>query len=782
MSKTLQEQLQEKLDAGLKLKPSGTTEKPSNPTPASDATSARRSAQERRGDQPARPGHGGNPGSNPPRQGDGQNQNRHKPKGGQHGGQNRDNRQRQGGPKLHGGHGKDNQRSGGGGGHPGGGASTPPAFCLDISAPYNFVPLANFVLHPDWQDSVSHDLPYKDGLCGELVFTLEADTPILVGAEKQGNTVNFFTHPDGKPAIPGSTLRGMVRNVLEIATFARIGTHVDNQWLAIRDLTGAASEAYSKEMTTSSKHKHYEPLSHSGWLEFDTSRQCWSILPCDYARVEASVIHARFPMAWTKDLLRCRLLDKQKQDAGKTPPLALRLNAAEETEFGTLKQKVRVTAFRKYSDLLPLNGNTLAVSFMHDPAKHHPHSRGNELYYSKVTNFSGSMPGFLVFTGQPSHGKHMEFIFHSNKSQSIAVSDEVMRAFLATHEESEEWKHLHSLKSHFPHGLPVFYLENFGGIQAVGLAQMFKLKYQHSLHQTIENTSKEHVETNGKLDFVETLFGRVDPDGQSAALKGRVSFSDARLTTQAEYGNETTILSSPKPTYYPNYIKQENTDSSGHLPTRGNSKNVCGVEANAQYSTLMDPKPEIRGWKRYPVRPLDQVKPAELNAGNAGNSKIRVQLKTLNASPDKPAKFTGKLRFHNLKPAELGALVWALNWGGNDKLRHSVGMGKPFGYGSVRCVIDADKSSLLHNQLGTKPKSVDDYMKQFCDWVETAYTQAGGTGTWSTSEQLKQLLGMANPANAKGRTLAHMQLSNTSKDNAFLQAKVAGRVLQPYIK
>lgn len=39
---------------------------------------------------------------------------------------------------------------------------------LQITAAYNFVPLADKVVYPEWQDLVSHDLPLQDGLCAEL--------------------------------------------------------------------------------------------------------------------------------------------------------------------------------------------------------------------------------------------------------------------------------------------------------------------------------------------------------------------------------------------------------------------------------------------------------------------------------------------------------------------------------------------------------------------------------------------------------------------------------------
>ena len=40
-----------------------------------------------------------------------------------------------------------------------------------IQAPYNFVPLADWVYFPAWSGAASHDLPFSDGIGGTLEFT-----------------------------------------------------------------------------------------------------------------------------------------------------------------------------------------------------------------------------------------------------------------------------------------------------------------------------------------------------------------------------------------------------------------------------------------------------------------------------------------------------------------------------------------------------------------------------------------------------------------------------------
>lgn len=47
-------------------------------------------------------------------------------------------------------------------------------------------------------------------------------------------------------------------------------------------------------------------------------------------------------------------------------------------------------------------------------------------------------------------------------------------------------------------------------------------------------------------------------------------------------------------------------------------------------------------------------------------------------------RFTGKIRFKNLSAVELGALMMIFDLDGTTNSAYKIGMGKPFGFGSVR--------------------------------------------------------------------------------------------------
>jgi len=184
-------------------------------------------------------------------------------------------------------HGQPESGKNGAGGSPAGG----------ITAPYNFVSLSPWVHIPEWSAAVSHDVPFEEGLCGELTLSITAETPVLIGSEKASgsNAVDPYMLADGRYAIPGASLKGMVRNVLEIATFGRMSA-LDDQQFALRDLSGPTRNDYQKKFAkeTSALDKDgdrktaYVAPPETGWLTYQDDT--WTITPCAMARVDHAVL------------------------------------------------------------------------------------------------------------------------------------------------------------------------------------------------------------------------------------------------------------------------------------------------------------------------------------------------------------------------------------------------------------------------------------------------------------------------------------------------------------
>ena len=96
---------------------------------------------------------------------------------------------------------------------------------IPIRAPYNFVPFSNKVLcrYNSTDDLPSHDKLDKNLHSGEIYLTIEAKTPLFIS---DGND-NFFRTPAGTCAIPGSSLRGLVRENMQILGFGLVRPEED---------------------------------------------------------------------------------------------------------------------------------------------------------------------------------------------------------------------------------------------------------------------------------------------------------------------------------------------------------------------------------------------------------------------------------------------------------------------------------------------------------------------------------------------------------------------------
>ncbi|MCF0248500.1 MAG: TIGR03986 family CRISPR-associated RAMP protein, partial [Synergistes sp.] len=396
----------------------------------------------------------------------------------------------------------------------------------------------------------------------------------------------------------------------------------------------------------------------------------------------------------------------------------------------------------------------------------------------------------IVMTGQPSDrtnrgAKHLEFIFFAEKGESdrITVPDDKKEDFIFIHSTLGEnrkpnrewgfWK-----KRGGP--IPVFYKTVVGNdkqLESFGLAYMYRLAYEKNIFEAIANTSPQHCGgPDGKPDFAETLFGRAE---KNDSLRGRVNVEPLiAVSTPESSASVKTVLGTPRPTYYPNYIKQE---PSKQKPSKQKPSKVDKTKFE-RYMTFMDPECEIRGWKRYISRKEalseDKLPQAAVKDGSGDNVST-----TFTPLPAETV-FTGKIHFHNVKPEELGAIVWALTWGDRNGLRHSLGMAKPYGFGGITVTIDETHTDLRMCGSGTVP-TLKDCMAAFVEntmnpWLKGIYKPKGENAKTlgetkevklEETDEVKALLAMADPNlewdQLDGRTVYPV----IGKDNSFVSYK-----------
>ncbi len=90
--------------------------------------------------------------------------------------------------------------------------------------PYDFVPI-------DIDTPIERHKPVQhgnfDGICGELRGTITAETPIFL---KRGNSAEFLTNGARVPIIPGTSLKGLFRSLVETVAHGCFGGKFDGRY------------------------------------------------------------------------------------------------------------------------------------------------------------------------------------------------------------------------------------------------------------------------------------------------------------------------------------------------------------------------------------------------------------------------------------------------------------------------------------------------------------------------------------------------------------------------
>lgn len=139
-------------------------------------------------------------------------------------------------------------------------------------APYNFVPLPSAIV------------PVDDGpqcYSGYLELTITAETPIFIRKHKDSSA--FFQMNDG-PFIPGSSLRGLTRAMVELVSFSALGKDQfsDKQFSfrSMADMVPGLRDAYKAVLPSNREDKDYL----AGYLHHDPTQRSYYIRPAEYVQ------------------------------------------------------------------------------------------------------------------------------------------------------------------------------------------------------------------------------------------------------------------------------------------------------------------------------------------------------------------------------------------------------------------------------------------------------------------------------------------------------------------
>lgn len=142
----------------------------------------------------------------------------------------------------------------------------------DFLNPYQFIPTTGTIngnrLRTQFSEITSgastcrarHDLWQADTKSGRVICRLHLDTPTVVGAaQEEDGIVSKRVLPyrrNGQPAVPGSSLRGMVASLAEALSQSSLRVLEDRQLVVTERLRGGAT----RPVQAGSVHEYFRPI------------------------------------------------------------------------------------------------------------------------------------------------------------------------------------------------------------------------------------------------------------------------------------------------------------------------------------------------------------------------------------------------------------------------------------------------------------------------------------------------------------------------------------------
>jgi CRISPR-associated protein (TIGR03986 family) len=573
-------------------------------------------------------------------------------------------------------------------------------------SPYNFIPLNEKIvsIYSNKDEIPTFDKFHKDLYTGYIDINIEAKTPIYIrdtaerNAKDNKENSDFFS-PAGRYRIPGSSIRGLIRNIVEIASYSKLNFIDGNRKFHFRSFMDKSlnlKDAYVDYMLKSNNNVIEYPKLKAGYL-VKKGHNKYAIIPsfskykdkdCWFYRVEQKIVNEVIGNIDTKQF------------------------------FYNIFFKPVESAINAHHDV--------------------------KIKYAKVTqiskdNASGFIEGYVIRSGYVSGkhkdktpaGKHLDWIIAKpqDNAKEIPVARNVIENYKNDINRSADSIDLLKSLNGKSKEVPCFYVtdnNNNENIISIGHTGMFRLAYKHELNYFV----KQKYESN-TIDIATAIFGN------ESDFASRVFFEDAYLNDNSKdkiQNNPVTpkILSEPKPTSFQIYLNQYKED------IRINQKgNMAGLRDYNSTDAV------IRGYKLYWHKNINAQEYVEtdsiaINEHSSQYTKIK-PIKT-------GAKFSGRIRFENLSKVELGVLLFSLKL--KENLCHKIGMGKPLGLGSIKItpsltVFNIEKRySELFDGWDTEPSkeniSIDDYINSFDKYIREKIDEKDKKSLWDV-DRIKEL-------------------------------------------
>lgn len=582
------------------------------------------------------------------------------------------------------------------------------------------------------------------GWTGRITCNVKAVTPLFVSdthaireesinvhnQEKNKHKIYRFFEYEGKPALPASSLRGMIRSVFEAVT--------NSCFVAFQ-----TDSPYPLEYRTSRAPKEMIP---ARVLELTNKGEALlELLDCSKDLPDPDKISKKPPLIKAGIINNVYYPNVSKFDITKSKSLT---NYRDGTRVAALvKKEPKDKGHYQYFEVIKIAPVADYSSLVLEQKK----SSENCLVF-----------GWLHLTGPNIENKHSERLFFRwddktpeapqqipNKYQ-YKCSAEIVEEY--NHHLSEYWeRHEQRIEklggrrwpnstNNLPHPSnfitignelkvgDLVYLVRERGKELLRHIAMPRVRYTHPRQDYLpEHFSR--CEDYNQLCPACRVFGWVREDDKNSSLQnptayaGRVRFSHGIIKNAENVEDDTTlaILSTPKPSTTEFYLLTSSGKPDPH---------VNYDAANAR----------LRGRKFYHHH--EQPKEYAADQKSDQNRTVRGALKP-------GATFTFKIEFENLSSLELGVLIYSLEL--EEGMYHRLGYAKPLGFGSVKITIEkietidwSKRLISIQSKAGceeVKEEKISELREMFLDSISNIY---GDEEYTNLRLELKAILGKQN--------------------------------------
>lgn len=597
---------------------------------------------------------------------------------------------------------------------------------MHVHAPYNFVSLWD----TPWvyrEGIPAYNAVDEELISGEISYTLEAKTPVFIhNGVKDGEEANgFYRNSRGTYAIPGSSVRGMIRSNVQVLSFSNLYDDVDDPRLMFRDVTGGKDKAryntiigtkpvpFSVGATTANM--TIPTAVEAGYIQCKNGKyriyRCrQEDIPAEFGKMNYYVLNERHVIHTYN----------KAHAQGKESPYdwffkngnILQHETSLQGDFvrsGIERRRENTIigddgAFIKYTDRnrrVHYKGN-MNLRFMpvYREISYEVRNKKDITAVGSPEQFSHH--GWMLITGIMQEKKVIYIIPEMDKDHFFTLPQKAVDAFRIDYNKREttltfdrrhrfrnDDRKKKELKAFFDlpeegKTKPVFYI---GTIQDEAEGAMVPGEEKLQPVSGVEATGETDVDTTVYFGFTPRL--RLFYDYSMAETLRKGHRPDTLDFTKALFG-------------YSNLKKGDKTSSRKSRISFTDAILVSGEQSlNQRAFPPGSPKPDdyynylqqtvgspvksyndkdfkIRGVKQYWLH-----QEAEEGVPVSEGSSFQMVVTPL---PEK-SLFKGKIRFHNLKKEELGLLMWAVCLEKNSCM--NIGMAKAYGYGSVKLQLNA---------------------------------------------------------------------------------------------